>query len=147
MPVERVTKKTHNRLEAIEVYIENITYIGIYYSPNCFHLDDLTTDYGTSVDNVISNVEISALLYESLIIHNQIEEVIGNNLIEPNIIIVNALVKSKNARNNNNFDGIEFSQFDNGYLKQLKQKLNRLRSSIILTLMIMNSFMLTVIHS
>ncbi|KAF0743683.1 ATP-dependent DNA helicase PIF1-like [Aphis craccivora] len=30
-------------------------------------LDDITTDYGTSIDNVILNVEIAALLYESLI--------------------------------------------------------------------------------
>jgi len=29
--------------------------------------DQFRTDYGTSIDNAISNVEIAALLYESLI--------------------------------------------------------------------------------
>lgn len=30
-------------------------------------MDDITTDYGTSIDNAISNFEIGALVYESLL--------------------------------------------------------------------------------
>jgi hypothetical protein len=106
-------KKKRTHLEAIEVMIENITYIGIYSFPNfpvqklCdfietvastkinvvfigdFNLkpnkppkklvqilkqlnykilvDDITTDHGTIIDNVITNLNVAALVYESLI--------------------------------------------------------------------------------
>jgi len=55
-------------------------------------------------------------------VHDQIEEVVGNNLIELNISIVNGgtLVNSKNSKNNNNFDGIEFFQVDSGTLMVLE---------------------------
>ncbi|KAF0717843.1 Uncharacterized protein FWK35_00027367 [Aphis craccivora] len=146
-------KKTH--LEAIEVIIENITYIGIYSSPNfpvqklCdlietvaytknnvifigdFNInfnkspkqlvqilkhfnykklvDGITTDHETTIDNVITNVDIAALVYESLISDHRpilvmdidtfkeikkysetvddkiIQEEVKNNFIKPNV--------------------------------------------------------------
>jgi hypothetical protein len=104
-------------LEALEVCIGNITYIGIYVSQNfpiqtlCQFIQhramtnthnvfvgdfnirfdkqptllnqvlqkynykilvtDITTDYGTTIDNVITNLNLSALVYESLISHHR----------------------------------------------------------------------------
>jgi len=187
-------EKTCTHLEAIEVFIENITYIGIYSSPKfpiqklCnfieqvvstqtkvvfigdFNInfnklpkqlvqilkqynykiivDDITTDYGTSINNVISNVEIAALVYESLISDHRpillldketyneiekssvtvddqiIEKVVENNLIEPNVNIINEGTpeKSTRARNNNNFDDIEFCRVDSGTVMVLETK-------------------------
>jgi len=110
-------QKKNTHLEAIEVIIENITYIGLYSSSNfpvqklCdfietvasaknnvifigdFNInfkkppkqlvqilkyfnykilvDGITTDHGTTIDNVITNVDIAALVYESLISDNR----------------------------------------------------------------------------
>jgi len=110
-------------------------------------VDDITTDYRTSIDNVISNFEIAALVYESLIsdhrpillmdkeICNEIEKnymkaddqivkVVKNNSIQPNVSIANGniLVKSTKVRNSNNFDDIEFFQVDSGTAKVVETK-------------------------
>jgi len=108
-------------------------------------VDDITTDYGTSIDNVISNVEIAAMVYESLIsdhrpillmdketcdeieendvaADDQIVRVVENNSIKPNVSIANRyiLVKSTKVRNNNSFDDIDFLQVDSGTVMALE---------------------------
>ncbi|KAF0747465.1 ATP-dependent DNA helicase, partial [Aphis craccivora] len=116
----------------------------------CCRIDSIHANgksgYGTSIDNVISNVETAALVYESLIsdhrpilhmdkeTYNEIEdrsmtvddqteeEVNENNMSKPkaNKVNVGTLVKSTEVSNNNNFDDIEFIRVDSGTVMVLE---------------------------
>ena len=161
-------QKKNTHLEAIEVIIENITYIGIYSSPNfplqklCdfietvasnknnvvfigdFNInfnkppkqlvqilkhfnykilvDGITTDHGTTIDNVITNVDIAALVYESLISDHRpilvmdidtfkeiekysetvddqiVQEEVKNNFIKPNVPAIDGFPVEKSKK-------------------------------------------------
>ncbi|KAF0711252.1 ubiquitin carboxyl-terminal hydrolase 25-like, partial [Aphis craccivora] len=161
-------QKKNTHIEAIEVIIENITYIGIYSSPNfpvpklCDFIetvastknnfifigdfsinfntppkqlvqilkhfnykilvDSITTaDHGTTIDNVITNVDIAALVYESFIsdhrpilvmnidtfkeiekysetVDDQIVQEVKNNFIKPNFPAIDGFPVEKSKK-------------------------------------------------